>query len=74
MLLNRIELNCVSETSKNVTCILHVRYVGGKLNVCYNAVDCHVESGRGDQPAIIYESPVSETKQIITYKELLQQV
>ncbi|XP_046879013.1 acyl-CoA synthetase short-chain family member 3, mitochondrial isoform X1 [Hypomesus transpacificus] len=49
-------------------------YVGGKLNVCYNAVDCHVESGRGDQPAIIYESPVSETKQIITYKELLQQV
>lgn len=49
-------------------------FVGGKLNVCHNAVDRHVESGQGDQPAIIYDSPVTGTKQIITFKELLEQV
>lgn len=49
-------------------------FLGGKLNMCYNAVDHHVRSGRGDQPAIIYDSPVTETKQIITYRELLDQV
>lgn len=50
------------------------RFVGGQLNMCYNAVDRHVESGRGDQPAIIYDSPVTGTKQIITYRELQEQV
>ncbi|XP_008313593.1 acyl-CoA synthetase short-chain family member 3, mitochondrial [Cynoglossus semilaevis] len=49
-------------------------FVGGQLNMCYNAVDRHVESGRGDQPAIIYDSPVTGTKQIITYRELQEQV
>uniref|UniRef100_A0A671XHE4 Acyl-CoA synthetase short-chain family member 3, mitochondrial n=1 Tax=Sparus aurata TaxID=8175 RepID=A0A671XHE4_SPAAU len=49
-------------------------YVGGKLNMCYNAVDRHVESGRGEQPAIIYDSPVTGTKQIITFRELQDQV
>lgn len=49
-------------------------FVGGKLNVCYNAVDRHVENGRGDQAAVIYDSPVTNTKQIITYKELQEQV
>ena len=42
--------------------------------MCYNAVDRHVESGRGQQPAIIYESPVTGTKQIITFRELQDQV
>ena len=51
-----------------------VRFVGGKLNMCYNAVDRHVESGRGEQPAIIYDSPVTGTKQIITFRELQDQV
>ncbi|XP_019961022.2 acyl-CoA synthetase short-chain family member 3, mitochondrial isoform X1 [Paralichthys olivaceus] len=49
-------------------------FVGGKLNVCYNAVDRHVESGRGEQPAIIYDSPVTGIKQIITFRELQDQV
>uniref|UniRef100_A0A8C7K7M6 Acyl-CoA synthetase short-chain family member 3, mitochondrial n=1 Tax=Oncorhynchus kisutch TaxID=8019 RepID=A0A8C7K7M6_ONCKI len=44
------------------------------LNVCHNAVDRHVESGRGDQPAIIYDSPVTGTKQTITFRELQEQV
>ncbi|NXI09216.1 ACSS3 synthetase, partial [Irena cyanogastra] len=49
-------------------------FVGGELNICYNAVDRHVENGRGDQIAIIYDSPVTNTKDKITYKELLEQV
>jgi propionyl-CoA synthetase len=49
-------------------------YTGGQVNVCFNAVDRHVEDGRGDQLAIIYDSPVSETNQKISYKELQQTV
>ncbi|EOA94883.1 Acyl-CoA synthetase short-chain family member 3, mitochondrial [Anas platyrhynchos] len=50
------------------------RFVGGELNICYNAVDRHVENGRGDHVAIIYDSPVTNTKEKITYKELLEQL
>ena len=49
-------------------------FTGGELNTCYNAVDRHVEDGRGAQPAIIYDSPVTQTVQTITYAELLDQV
>ncbi|XP_053111035.1 acyl-CoA synthetase short-chain family member 3, mitochondrial isoform X2 [Hemicordylus capensis] len=49
-------------------------FVGGELNICYNAVDRHVENGQGDQIAIIYDSPVTNTKETITYSELLDQV
>ena len=43
---------------------------GGKLNTCYNALDRHVENGSGDQPALIYDSPVTGTKRTLTYSEL----
>ena len=46
----------------------------GTLNTCYNAVDRHVEAGRGDQPAIRYDSPVTGAKRTLTYSELLDQV
>ncbi|KAF6736655.1 Acyl-CoA synthetase short-chain family member 3, mitochondrial [Oryzias melastigma] len=49
-------------------------FVGGKLNMCYNAVDRHVESGRGEQPAIIHDSPVTGTKKIITFRKLQTEV
>ncbi len=49
-------------------------FAGGKLNTCYNAIDYHVENGRKDQTAIIYDSPVTGTKQKITYGELLTKV
>jgi propionyl-CoA synthetase len=42
----------------------------GVCNTCYNAVDRHVEAGRGEQVAIIYDSPVAGTKQTITYAAL----
>ncbi len=49
-------------------------FKGARLNTCYNAVDRHVESGRGDEIAIIYDSPVTETVKKITYGELLDRV
>ncbi|KMY69130.1 propionyl-CoA synthetase [Desulfocarbo indianensis] len=49
-------------------------FTGGELNTCYNCLDRHVEGGRGDQAAIIYDSPVTDTKQTISYRELLDQV
>ncbi|XP_051885782.1 acyl-CoA synthetase short-chain family member 3, mitochondrial isoform X1 [Pristis pectinata] len=49
-------------------------FVDGELNVCYNALDRHVENGQGDQAAIIHDSPVTGTTQTITYREALEQV
>lgn len=45
-----------------------------KLNACWNAVDRHVEGGRGDQVAIIHDSPVTGSKKWITYVELRNRV
>ena len=49
-------------------------YPGAVLNVCHNAVDRHVDAGRGDQAAIHYDSPVTGSKRMVTYAELLEQV
>ncbi|KAA0916930.1 propionyl-CoA synthetase [Dietzia sp. ANT_WB102] len=46
----------------------------GELNTSYNCVDRHVEAGRGDQAAFIYDSAVTGTKETITYAQLLVQV
>ncbi|MBR9653140.1 propionate-CoA ligase PrpE [Thalassovita aquimarina] len=45
-----------------------------KVNTCWNAVDRHVENGRGDQVAIIHDSPVTGSKKWITYVELRNRV
>ncbi len=47
---------------------------GGELNTCYNAVDYHCETGRGEQLAIIYDSPVTNTQKTFTYNELKESV
>ncbi len=49
-------------------------FPGGELNTCYNALDRHVEGGRADQAALIYDSPVTNTIRKFTYRELLDQV
>lgn len=49
-------------------------FADGMLNTCWNAVDRHVEAGRGDQAAIIYDSPVTSTKSKLTFAELQHQV
>jgi propionyl-CoA synthetase len=49
-------------------------FIGGKINTCYNAVDRHVDEGRGDQAAVIYDSPVTDTITSISYAELRDRV
>ncbi len=53
---------------------LYEWFTDAKVNTCYNAVDRHVLSGRGNQAAIIYDSPVTDTKYSITYSELQEKV
>jgi hypothetical protein len=36
-------------------------FTGGEINTCYNALDYHIDQGRGDQLALIYDSPVTDT-------------
>ncbi|MEM0912723.1 MAG: AMP-binding protein, partial [Pseudomonadota bacterium] len=53
---------------------IHRWFADASMNTCFMAVDQHVADGRGDQTAIIYDSPVTSTKTKITYSELLDQV
>ncbi len=45
-------------------------FAGGQLNTCYNALDRHVDRGRAEQLALIYDSPVTDTATTFTYREL----
>ena len=49
-------------------------FVGALCNTCFNAVDRHVAGGRGEQAALIYDSPVTATKRTFTYAELQHEV
>ena len=49
-------------------------FVGGRLNTCYNCLDYHVETGRGEQTALIYDSPVTGTVSRYSYRELTERV
>ncbi|MDP5036993.1 MAG: propionyl-CoA synthetase [Alishewanella sp.] len=49
-------------------------FADGELNTCYLALDQQVLEGRGEQTALIYDSPVTQTKQQYTYKQLLDEV
>jgi propionyl-CoA synthetase len=52
----------------------HRWFTGGVLNTCYNALDLHVDRGRGKQAALIYDSPVTGTVTTMTYAELRDEV
>ncbi len=45
-------------------------FTGGETNTCYNALDIHIDNGRGDQAALIYDSPVTDTINTYSYREL----
>ena len=45
-------------------------FTSGELNTCYNAIDRHVEGGRAEQAAVIWESPMTGGKRVLTYREL----
>lgn len=45
-------------------------FSGGRLNTCHNTLDRHVEGGRAEQAALIYDSPLTGTRRTLTYREL----
>ena len=49
-------------------------FSGGRVNTCYNAVDRHVAQGRGEQAALIWDSPVAGATASLTYRELQDEV
>ena len=49
-------------------------FPGGEMNMCYDAIDRNVEKGLGPVPAIIWDSPVTGGKDVITYSDLLLRV
>ncbi|XP_041982919.1 acyl-CoA synthetase short-chain family member 3, mitochondrial [Aricia agestis] len=49
-------------------------WVGGELSVCHNALDRHVAAGRGEQVALVHDSPLTDTVRRITYAEMQHQV
>ena len=53
---------------------LYEWFADGVVNACWNAVDRHVEAGRGDQLAIVHDSPITHSYRGITYKELKTRV
>lgn len=52
----------------------HAWFADGELNTAYLALDVHVEQGRGEQTALIYDSPVTQTKQQFSYRQLRDDV
>ncbi|MFP4280763.1 MAG: propionyl-CoA synthetase [Halochromatium sp.] len=49
-------------------------FAGGRLNTCYNALDRHVDAGQGERLALIYDSPVTDQVQRLSYRQLRDQV
>lgn len=49
-------------------------FVDGTCNACFNAVDRHVANGRADQPALIYDSPVTGAKRSFTYLQMQEEI
>src|ERR671935_450394 len=49
-------------------------FTGGMLNTCYNALDVHVDRGRGKQRALVWDSPVTKSVKTYTYLELRDEV
>ena len=49
-------------------------FEGGKTNTCYNALDLHVHNGLGNKTALIYDSPLANSQQKLTYAEMLEKV
>ena len=59
--------------ARRTKCPFYEWFADSEVNACYNAVDRHVEQGRSEQTAIIYDSPVTDTKEKITFASLQEQ-
>ena len=49
-------------------------FTGGEINTCYNALDLHIDNGRGEQTALVYDSPVTGVIQRYTFNQLRDKV
>ena len=49
-------------------------FKGWRLNTCYNALDRHVDSGRGDQDALIFHSQMTSSSRRFTFRQLRDEV
>ncbi len=49
-------------------------FSGGILNTCYNAVDRHVAAGRGEQPAVIFDSAMTNSQRTLSYAQLRDEI
>ena len=49
-------------------------YEDGVTNTCYNALDFHIDQGKGNKTALIYDSPITGNKNKFTYEELRSKV
>jgi propionyl-CoA synthetase len=63
-----------SKALNDVNAPLYEWFTDAEVNTCYNAVDRHVENGRADQAAIIYDSPITGAKDTITFAQLKDKV
>ena len=45
-------------------------FPGRTVNACYNCIDIHVDQGRGKKTALVYDSPVTDTKTSFSYQEM----
>ncbi|MFT5048530.1 MAG: propionyl-CoA synthetase, partial [Porticoccaceae bacterium] len=52
----------------------NIWFADGEINACYNAIDVHVANGRGDQVALIHDSPITDSHKTLTYSQLQDQV
>ena len=59
---------------KKVDSFSYEWFSGGKINTCYNCVDRHVNEGKGNKTALIYDSPVTSKKDSFTYNTVLKKV
>ena len=49
-------------------------YEDGVTNTCYNALDFHIDQGKGNKTALIYDSPITGSKYKLSYKELKEKI
>ncbi len=64
---------CWDTVLDNSRAPLYSWFGGGLVNTCHNALDRHVEGGRAEQPALIYDSPITATVARLSYRELRDQ-
>ena len=66
--------NSIRELADGVQHPAYSWFPGGEISTSYNCVDRHVKTGNGDSTAIIWDSPVTGSKEQYTYKQLLSEV